>query len=178
MPLAAEDVFDIFFTGATDPRHGCVMIGWIGQKPVYLEFETPAIATSETLTTVYRNGRQPVASFEWTMGTHMGMATIRGRKVSMSHLVMPGGDSSTRTFRAADGRTFEWRKVAGMPGAYDLKPGHGGPSIARFSRFSQPQNTPVGPSHALLQCRFDDDNLLLEAALALSLNRWVDSHGY
>ncbi|EKM55913.1 uncharacterized protein PHACADRAFT_144832 [Phanerochaete carnosa HHB-10118-sp] len=178
MPPAAEDPSDIFFTGATNPRHGSVMIGWVGQKPVYFEFETPVIATSETLTTIYRNGRQPAASFEWTMGTHMGMATVGGRKVSMLSLVAPGTDSSARVFRTTDGRMFEWRKVPGMPGAYDLNPGPGAPPIARFSRFSQPQDTPVGPSHALLQCRFDDDNLLLWAALALCLNRWVDLHGY
>lgn len=117
MPSAA-DPHDIFFTGATDPRHGSVMIGWVGQKPVYFEFETPTIATSETRTTVricsmkgqlllrgawyllltalrqiYRNGRQPAAYFEWTMGTHMGMATIGSRKFPMSNLVATGADS-------------------------------------------------------------------------------------
>lgn len=127
---------------------------------------------------VYRDGRKPAASFEWTMGTHMGVATVGTRTVPMSELVMPGADSSARTFRTTDGRTFEWRKVHGLPGAYDLNPVPGGPPIARFSRFAQPQSTPIGPAHALLQCRFDDDNLLLEASLALCLNRWVDLHGY
>jgi hypothetical protein len=42
---------------------------------------------------VYRNGRQHAATFEWTMGTHMGMATIGTKKVPMSNLVAPGGDS-------------------------------------------------------------------------------------
>jgi hypothetical protein len=32
----------------------------------------------------------------------------------------------------------------------------------------------VGPSYAYLQFCFDDDQLLLEALLALSLNRWMD----
>lgn len=53
MSPPADDPHDIFFTGAPDdPRHGCVMIGWMAARAVYLEFETPPIPTSETLTTV------------------------------------------------------------------------------------------------------------------------------
>lgn len=111
--MSTQELYDIFFTGAENPRHGCIMIGWVGQKPIYLEFETPEIPTSETRTTVrlrppapsyhatnapapsqiYRNGKQPAAHFEWTMGTHMGMATIGGRRIPMADFVQPGGDN-------------------------------------------------------------------------------------
>lgn len=154
------------------------MIGYVAQRPVYFEFDTPEIATSETRTTIYRNGKRAAAYFEWTMGTHMGLATIGGTKIPMSNLVAPGTSSNSRMFHTKDGRTLEWRKVAGFPGAYDLLPGSGAAPIARFSRFPRPRDTPVGPSHAILQCQFDDDELLLEAALALCLNRWIDQHGF
>ncbi len=49
--------------------------------------------------------------------------------------------------------------------------------LACFRRFRQPRETPVGPAHALLQYSFDDDRLMLEALLALSLNRWIDWRG-
>jgi hypothetical protein len=45
--------------------------------------------------------------------------------------------------------------------------------IAFFQRFSQ--QTPIGPSHATLEYYFSHDLLLLEALLALNLNRWLDS---
>ena len=48
----SSDLSDIFFTGSQNPRHGCVMIGYVAQRPVYFEFDTPEIATSETRTTV------------------------------------------------------------------------------------------------------------------------------
>ncbi len=48
--------YDIFFTGPSeDPRHNCVMIGFLDDtngRPFYLAFETPDIPTSETVTTV------------------------------------------------------------------------------------------------------------------------------
>lgn len=48
--------YDIFFTGPSDdPRHNCVMIGFLDDttgRPFYLAFETPEIPTSETVTTV------------------------------------------------------------------------------------------------------------------------------
>lgn len=54
MPSMSTEPSDIFFTGAQNPRHGSVMIGWMAHKPVYLEFDTPEIALSETRTTVRR----------------------------------------------------------------------------------------------------------------------------
>lgn len=52
--------YDIFFTGPSDdPRHNCIMIGFLddtNDRPFYLHFETPDIATSETVTTVSRLG--------------------------------------------------------------------------------------------------------------------------
>ncbi|KAI0086623.1 hypothetical protein BDY19DRAFT_337229 [Irpex rosettiformis] len=172
--------YDIFFTGPSDdPRHNCVMIGFLddtARRPFYLAFETPEIPTSETVTTVYRDNRRLVASFEWSAKNYMGMATIAGRKTPMVNLVLPGTSSSARKFMTTDGRAFEWRKAATFPSGfrYDLHSGPNIASIATFSRFSQPQITDVGPSYACLNCRFDDELLLIEASLALCLNRWID----
>lgn len=46
-------IYDIFFTGSTDPRR-CIMIGGIGgiESAVYLEFRTLTVPSVETTTTV------------------------------------------------------------------------------------------------------------------------------
>ena len=48
--------------------------------------------------------------------------------------------------------------------------------IAAFRWYSQ--MTAVGPSYALLQYTFTQEDLLVEALLALCLNRWIDLHGF
>jgi hypothetical protein len=48
-------------------------------------------------------------------------------------------------------------------------------NIAVFRRFAQA--TPIGPSHGMLHYTFSHDPLLLEALLALCLNRWIDWRG-
>lgn len=47
--------------------------------------------------------------------------------------------------------------------------------IASFRRFDQ--QTPVGPSHGYMQYTFVQPDLLLEALLALCMNRWLDING-
>jgi hypothetical protein len=47
--------------------------------------------------------------------------------------------------------------------------------IAAFRRYSH--ETAVGPSHGLFQYTFNNDLLLVEALLALCLNRWIDLYG-
>lgn len=47
--------------------------------------------------------------------------------------------------------------------------------IAVFRRYAQV--TVVGPSHAMLQYTFDSWDLLVDALLALCVNRWIDKHG-
>ncbi|KAI0340119.1 hypothetical protein BDW22DRAFT_1431160 [Trametopsis cervina] len=178
--MPPQPSYDIFFTGPDDdPRHNCVMIGFLDdtlRRPFYLSFETPDIVTSETVTTVYRDNRIQVASFEWTAKNYMGLATIAGKKTPMVNLVQPGTSPNARKFVTTDGRTFEWRKAASVPLGfrYDLHSGPNIPSIATFSRFDRPQHTDIGPSYAYLNCRFDDELLLVEACLALCLNRWID----
>ena len=47
--------------------------------------------------------------------------------------------------------------------------------IAAFRRLTQP--TAIGPSYAFVQYTFNHDPLLIEALLALCVNRWIDIHG-
>ena len=47
--------------------------------------------------------------------------------------------------------------------------------IAAFRRLTQ--STAIGPSHAFVQYTFNHDPLLIEALLALCVNRWIDLHG-
>ena len=49
-----------------------------------------------------------------------------------------------------------------------------GVRIASFRTVEQA--TPLGPAHGFLQYNFVQPALLLEALLALSLNRWLDMH--
>ena len=100
---------------------------------------------------------------------------------------------SARTFWS-EGTRFEWRRCYEDPNSYDVRhERHSGshmprdrlPSsqlfaipnrrIAIFRRYAQA--TPIGPSHGMLQYTFSHDLLLLEALLALCLNRWIDMRG-
>jgi hypothetical protein len=53
---------------------------------------------------------------------------------------------------------------------------------ARGARLAEYRRTDVcapgiGQLHALLHLWFDDETVLLEALLALCINRWIDWHG-
>lgn len=91
----------------------------------------------------------------------------------MSHLVLPGMTPNARMF-LSDGARFEWRRCYDDHDSYDL---YAAPNkhIAAFRRYAQA--TPVGPSHGVLHYTFSHDILLLEALLALCLNRWIDWRG-
>lgn len=39
------------------------------------------------------------------------------------------------------------------------------------------QATAIGPSHGLLQYTFTQEVLLMEALVALCINRWIDRYG-
>ncbi|KAH0584340.1 hypothetical protein H2248_009882 [Termitomyces sp. 'cryptogamus'] len=166
--------YNLFFTGRDDPRC-CVIIGE-DTKPVYLCFETPerGMLMSNTRTTVYRNNKDVCARLEWSPGNHLGSASIGSRQLPMSHLVLPGSSNNARAFISADGKRLEWRRRADNPTSYDL---YSSPTtkIAAFRRYSQ--TTVVGPSHGLFQYTFTNELLLVEALLALCLNRWIDLHG-
>ncbi|KAF4576447.1 hypothetical protein EYR36_004424 [Pleurotus pulmonarius] len=88
----APSTFNLFFTGRDDPRHWVI----IGEdtKPVLICFETPELGgMSSVKTTVFRNDREHVASFEWAPGNHLGRASIGRRYLPMSQLVAPTGNT-------------------------------------------------------------------------------------
>lgn len=169
IPMAHS--FEIYFTGRDDPRNGCIVIGE-DTKPVFFEFETQYLSPSSARTTISSN-RSPVAALDWLNGG-LGVATIGDREIPMAHLVQQGSSTSARRFPSADGRQYEWRKCHADPRSYEL---FSGPNtrIAKFQKLSQA--TPIGPSHGTLQYSFSHDLLLLEALIALNLNRWLDWTG-
>ncbi|GLB35397.1 hypothetical protein LshimejAT787_0209620 [Lyophyllum shimeji] len=166
--------YTLFFTGRDDPRC-CDIIGE-DTRPVYFCFETPerAMMMPNVRTTLYRNNKEACARFEWSPGNHLGSATIGSRQLPMSHLVLPGSSTNARAFVSADGKKFEWRQRRDNSTSYDLYSSQN-VQIAAFRRYSQ--TTFVGPSHGFLQYTFNHDLLLVEALLALCLNRWIDLHG-
>ncbi|KAJ8597905.1 hypothetical protein M405DRAFT_2050 [Rhizopogon salebrosus TDB-379] len=166
----ASPPFQICFSGRDDPRD-CIIIG-NDTKPVYFEFETQYLSPSTVRTTISSDGN-PVAAFDWgENGSSLGVATIGNREIPMTQLVQQGSNSAARRFASADGNLYEWRRCHNDPRSYEL---FAAPNvkIAFFQRFSQ--QTPIGPSHGTLEYYFSHDLLLLEALLALNLNRWLDS---
>ncbi|OAX39193.1 hypothetical protein K503DRAFT_104550 [Rhizopogon vinicolor AM-OR11-026] len=164
----ASPPFEIYFTGRDDPRD-CIIIGE-DMQPVFFEFETQCLSPSTVRTTISSN-RNPVAAFDWgANGASLGVATIGNREIPMAQLVQPGSPGARR-FTSADGNLYEWRRCHSDPRSYEL---FAAPNmkIAFFRWFSQ--QTPIGPSHGTLEYSFSHDLLLLEALLALNLNRWLD----
>ncbi|KAH6918998.1 hypothetical protein BKA70DRAFT_37586 [Coprinopsis sp. MPI-PUGE-AT-0042] len=173
----AVRTFDLFFTGRDDPR-SCIIIGE-DVKPVYFSFETRErqLMSPSIKTTVYKNGTEQLcASLEWSPGNHLGSVAVVGsnRQVPMSHFVMAGTVQNARAFVAYNGRRYEWRRRPDTPTSYDLfaSANH---RIAVFRRYAHA--TPIGPSHGLCQYTFVDEPLLVDALLALCINRWIDIHG-
>jgi len=165
--------YQLFFTGRDDPR-SCMLIGE-DTKPVYLSIETQEGNLNQTLRTmVYINDKDFCAKLEWGTGSYLGDATVGSRRFPMSHLVLPGSMDSARRFTSVDGKQFEWRRIREDTTAYDL---FMAPNvrIALFRKYNQ--LTAIGPSHGLIQYTFSNDNLLIEALLALLLNRWIDTNG-
>jgi len=175
-PPAKVELHELYFTGKDDPRAGCIMIGYVGERPIYYHFETGVLPMGNTRTIIYRNESEAVAYFDWNNGTQPGTLTYgNNQQVSMSWLVMPGSNDNCRSFIAISGSHFEWRRAPDEHGQlkYDL---YAGPTsmIATYFRFPQPKDTPVGPSYGMMKFKFDDDNLLVSALMALSLNMWKD----
>ncbi|EGN95455.1 hypothetical protein SERLA73DRAFT_142157 [Serpula lacrymans var. lacrymans S7.3] len=166
----ASHTYELYFTGRDDPRDGCIIMGE-DTKHIFFEFETSISDYMTNAQTTISSERKPVACFEWSMGgTQLGFATIGNRHFPMSNLVMPGSSASARQFCSVDGRHFEWRSCYDDPQSYDLFTYN--VRIAVFRRY--PQATPVGPSHGFMQYTLVHDIPLLEALMALSLNRWID----
>ncbi|KAF9246120.1 hypothetical protein BU15DRAFT_40109 [Melanogaster broomeanus] len=169
--------YRIYFTGKDDPRDGCIVMGE-DQEPVFFEFETAFVPETSTTRTTICSDQHPVAAFDWDMnGAGLGLATVGDRVFPMEHLVIPGPGAkhpfscSARRFQAANGRFYDWRRSANS-GSYELYAAPNTPPIAVYSQF--PQETPIGPSHGILEYNFVDALFLLEALLALNLNRWLD----
>ncbi|KAL5533027.1 hypothetical protein ACEPAF_4803 [Sanghuangporus sanghuang] len=85
---------------------------------------------------------------------------------------------SSRAF-FLNGAKFEWRRLREDQLNYDLyhaPQNQNGPGVRIASFRTVDQATPLGPAHGFLQYNFVQPALLLEALLALSLNRWLDMH--
>ncbi|KAH7910644.1 hypothetical protein BJ138DRAFT_1180114 [Hygrophoropsis aurantiaca] len=168
--MASPLSYKLYFSGNDDARDGCLIIGE-DTRPVFFELDTSP-GPNYAVTTTISSDRAPVAAFDWyNSGNDFGIATIGNRELPMAHLVMPGSCPNARTFTSADGRQYEWRRCYNDPQSYEL---YAQPNvrIAYFRRF--PQETPIGISHAYFEYGFNHPLLLLEALLALSLNRWLD----
>jgi len=137
-------------------------------KPIFFEFETGASRYNPGNRTEIKMNRTPVATFDWHIGDRLGLAMICGRQMVMSQLAYDT-DTNCRLFASEDGTRYEWRRLS--KDAYDL---YLIPQtiIAKFRL--EYEDTPVGPCYAYLQFCFDNDLLLLEAMLALCVNRWID----
>jgi len=178
--MSTPPVYEVFFTGKDDPRDGAIVIGFEDTKPQFFRFETTVTFMGNTRTTVYRDAGDDVAWLDWTAGNNLGSVTIHARQSSspMLHFVMHGSVNGSRAFLSADGRHFEWRRCADDPYSYDLwASSRLNPSTRIASYRRSNQNTPVGPSYAFLSYIFNNDYLLLEALIALSINRWLDWRG-
>ncbi|KAF8843622.1 hypothetical protein BDN67DRAFT_139349 [Paxillus ammoniavirescens] len=185
--------FTIYFTGNDDPRDESIVIGE-DERPVFFEFETGLIPPAQTRTTIYSD-RHPVAAFDWGAdGTSLGVVTIGDREFPMALLVMsspvpryyPADHptffrdsahrfhflSSARRFQAANGGFYDWRRVSRNPNSYELYAAPNTQPIAVYHQFSQV--TPIGPTHGTLEYNFTEWLFLLEALLALNINRWLD----
>jgi len=170
MPISNE-FHDLYFFGEgqmqNNPRHVSI-IGYENDLPLFIQFCTTLNQTS-TQTRVYRDQRE-VALFEWTVGTHLGSLTISHRHLHMGSLIRPRG-LNIRVFNSpVDNLPFEWRRTPTCD--YELySPGNR--RIATYSRITL--QTKWGACHGLLRYTFkNQESLLLEALLALSLNRWID----
>ncbi|KAF8579496.1 hypothetical protein K439DRAFT_385027 [Ramaria rubella] len=170
----AADCNDLYFFGEgqvqNNPRHVSIM-GYEGDRPVFIQFMTVPNHTS-TQTRVSRDQRE-VAIFDWTAGTHLGLLTVGQRQLHMGQLVRSRATNARRFLSPVDGLPFEWRRTQSQE--YELY-SPGDRRIATYSRMSL--QTKWGVCHGLFRYTFkNQDALLLEALLALSLNRWIDLNG-
>ncbi|KZT28524.1 hypothetical protein NEOLEDRAFT_1086918 [Neolentinus lepideus HHB14362 ss-1] len=167
--------YKLYFTGRDDPRNGCIMIGE-DTKPIFFRFDTPDLFMGSARTTVTKGNGEAVAIFDWMSSNHPGSATIGHRRIPMIRLVMTGTTpNGSRVFDSGNGKMYAWRRPGNDSNAYDLLALPQAVTIAIYRRFNQ--STPIGPSYAYMQYTFDDDILLLDSLLALSLNRWIDLQG-
>ncbi|KAL5511530.1 hypothetical protein ACEPAH_4747 [Sanghuangporus vaninii] len=171
--------YDLYFTASptANPRQ-CIILGE-DVEPIFYRFETPEVFMTNKRTTVYRNQDEMVAVFDWSTDLYLGLCTIKDRQpFAMAMLVLPGSTPSSRAF-FLNGAKFEWRRLREDQLNYDLyhaPQNQNGPGVRIASFRTVDQATPLGPAHGFLQYNFVQPALLLEALLALSLNRWLDMH--
>jgi len=175
----------VFFTGNRDPRDNNILVGHTitstqQEFPILFEFRTQHVdqetaTTVGIITTVMRHNEEPVAQLCWTPpGDQLGMMRVFGRphETPMTYFFMPATHHSGRLFLSAeDNRTYEWRRLQ-QSDEYDLfSAGDPPPVLLATFRREYIANTAVGRVHAVLKYRFSSEYLLLEAVIALCINR-------
>jgi len=170
---ATPSCFDLYFVGQINDPRNMQVIGYEGSNPILYSFDTVTYGT-QTRTSICRGAGEMLAYFDWTNTTHMGLCVIGAhQKFAMALLVGTGSTSFSRRFRHKNSY-FEWRRISND--SYDLFSADN----VRLALFrSKLQSTPVGEAYGYMQYGFQaQDGLLLEALLALCVNRWIDKHGF
>jgi len=171
--------YEVHFLFSDDPRHGFTVMSV--NPPTFYEFQTP-IGLRDTHTMVTGDGGAPIVTFNWFGPNALGTMTWPGpppRQVHMGELVMPHQsmpDSRAFVCEGPDNvvRHFWWRRLEG--GNYDLFAAREpAVCIGLFRKHHPPEQLEVGDSYATFFFNFLHRPLLVNALLALSLNRWHDS---
>jgi hypothetical protein len=131
--MSTTSIGTLFFY-SEDPR-STMIVGHEGDRPIFYQFETKTMYSSTTRTEISigsgsGNSRRVVANFDWTSGTHLGMATVGSNNFPMSHfvttrsnkyvpshtsllrqVVMAGICSRRQFVHRRDGRVYEWHRT-------------------------------------------------------------------
>jgi len=171
--------YEVHFLNSYDPRHGFTVMSV--NPDTYYEFRTP-VGFLETHTIVTDESGATIVTFNW-FGPHaLGTMTWPGpppRQVHMGELVMSHQsmpDSRAFVCEGPDNvvRRFWWRRLE--QGHYDLYVAAvPAVCIGIFRKHHPPEQLAVGDNYATLYFSFLHRPLLVNALLALSLNRWLDS---
>nr|GAT43995.1 predicted protein [Mycena chlorophos] len=115
-------------------------------SPRFFCFESQAPRT-----VLYSNNNTKVASLHFGQGPQLGNATIGARTQPIRDLLAAGTSPNARSFYAADGKRYEWRRIPNDPDAYDLYALN--PPVVRVAAFRryQEQIPNLGQCHGLLQ---------------------------
>ncbi|KZV71775.1 hypothetical protein PENSPDRAFT_751452 [Peniophora sp. CONT] len=183
----------VHFGGGPDPRHDSFIIG---ESPagndLYITFDTPPTRyDSRVITQVHRalNALQArgevFAELRW-FGTALGTFTSKTREgeLHMGQLAdISGRPEGRRGFvSTGDDRvqaTYAWVRVPGPAAnstnfSYDLVHEPSAVPIGYY-RYHGPQVSPTGvTTFATFEYQFSSETLLLDAMLALCINRFLD----
>ncbi|KAF8479082.1 hypothetical protein DFH94DRAFT_39379 [Russula ochroleuca] len=170
----------VHFLHSDNPRHGfCVM----STNPLtYYDFQTP-IGFLETHTIVTDDRGATIVTFNWFGLSALGTMTWPGPPAHEAHmvdLVMPHQWMPNSRAFFCEGpdqqmRRFWWRRLP--QGNYDLYAAHEPDvRIGLFRKHHPPEENSLGDIYATFNFEFVHEPLLLNALLALCLNRWLDFH--